>query len=213
MKSRAATEMNLPVPPVGMNNPQPIPYLALLALLLVLAQVFATGCIQAPYIPSGSPTPGTYAFIDHQVYIDGTTTTGTYPLLMIDFPTYLFDPDKGVLEGLVTFEINQSLLLIYGSGTHLSGDCGSGASGMLHGGYSLPYRENGFVVRGFTTNGTVYLSYLNQTIALQAGERWTDLSIINETTSDYTITKMVTDTITYYGVFPVSEIKATRLRP
>ncbi|MDD3136332.1 MAG: hypothetical protein WC295_11450 [Methanoregula sp.] len=196
-----------------MNNPQPILYLALLALLLVLALVFATGCIQAPYIPSGSPNPGTYAFIDHQVYIDGTTTNGTYPLLMIDFPTYLFDPERGVLEGLVTFEINQSLLLIYGSGTHVSGDCGSGASGMLHGGYSLPYMENGFVVRGFTTNGTVYLSYLNQTIALQAGERWTDLSIITETTPDYTITKTVTDTITYYGVFPVSEITATRLRP
>ena len=84
---------------------------------------------------------------------------------------------------------------------------------MLHGGYTLPYRENGFIVRGFTTNGTVYLSYLNQTIALQAGERWTDLSIINETTPDYTITKTITDTITYYGVFPVAEIKATRLRP
>jgi hypothetical protein len=195
-----------------MNSPQSIIRLALPALAIVITLIFAAGCIQAPHTPPGTPSPGEYAFIDHQVYIDGRTTSGTYPALMIDFPTYRFAPETGTLEGLVTFDINQSLILIYGSGTHFSGDCGGGAAGMLHGGYTLPFQLDGLTVKGFTADEMVYLSYLNQTIALQPGERWTDLSTVNETTRDYTIEKTVTDTITYYGTFQTSEIKATRLR-
>jgi hypothetical protein len=191
-----------------MNTRMPISRVALPALVIVVVLCCAAGCVQNPRTPPGTPSYSEYAFIDHHTYIDGKTTSGTYPAIMIDFPTYRFDPDTGDLEGLVTFDLNPSLVVIVGSGASLTGAYGSGAASMLHGGYHLPFASDDVVVNGFAADGTVHLSYGNLTLALQPGERLTDISTVTEQTRDYSINKTVTDTITYYGIFPKSNIKA-----
>lgn len=183
--------------------------LILPALALVVVLIMMSGCIQSQKTPSGMPTSTEYAFIDHQTYTDGRLINGSYPALMIDFPTYRFDTEKGTLEGMVPFEINESLKIIYGKGTSLSGDLGGGSSSILNGAYRLPCSFGAFTVEGFTDDGAVHLKYKNDTLVLEPGERWTDIRTVNETTSTYSIEKTVTETITYYGIMQKSQIQVT----
>ncbi len=134
---------------------------------------------------------------------------GSYPAIKIDLPTYRFNAKTGILEGIVPFEINESLMIIYGRGSSISGDLGGGSSSILRGAYGIPCSFDTFTIEGFTENGSVYMKYNNDTLALKPGERWTDIRFVNESTPIYSMVKTITETITYYGTMQKSQIKVT----
>jgi hypothetical protein len=180
-------------------------------MVIALALVGVSGCIQSQQRAAGMPQAGEYAFLDHHLYYTGMLVSGTCPPTAINFSTYRLETETGSLEGLVPFEVNDSLLLIYGESTSLSGDYGTGGSGMLEGVYTLPHASGNLTVNGFTSDGTMYLTYHNQTIALEPGTQWTDISTGTEVTTACTINRTTTDTLTYYGNYQESAIKKTAL--
>jgi hypothetical protein len=92
---------------------------------------------------------------------------------MIDFPTYTFSQDEGVLYGLLNFEVNSSLLLVVGVGKSLSGDAGGGVASSLEGIYSLPHEVlSGIVIVRTLDDGRVYLSVSGTEIMLIPGQSW-----------------------------------------
>jgi hypothetical protein len=92
------------------------------ALVIALALVGVSGCILPQTRPSGMPQVDQYAFLDHHMYYSGTLVGGKCPMASIDFSTYRLDTGTGTLEGIVPFEVNDSLTLIYGESTSLEGD-------------------------------------------------------------------------------------------
>lgn len=180
-------------------------------LIMVIALTGTSGCLNAEERSAGMPPAGEYAFLDHEVYYGGSLVSGNCPHPAINITTYHFDEDNKTLTGLMSFNVNDSLVLIYGDSTILYGDYGNGGSGLLSGVYALPYSSNNLTITGFTSDGTVYLTYHNQTLALEPGSRWTDISAGIETTTACTINRTVTDTITYYGNFPHTSVKKTVL--
>jgi hypothetical protein len=193
-----------------MNAPRGIPSCAAIAAVLVVLVLLA-GCTGTQQRGEGLPPSGEYAFLDHRISYTGTLVSGNCPDPAISVSPYVFDAEKETLAGIVPFEVNSSLLLVYGESTTLSGGYGSGGYGTLDGAYALPYRNGNLTVEGFTGNGTMYLTYDNQTIALEPGSQWMDVSTGMETTRACTVNRTVTDIITYYGNVPQSGIARTRL--
>ncbi|MFA5331250.1 MAG: hypothetical protein WC342_02620 [Methanoregula sp.] len=178
---------------------------------LILALALVAGCTGLQPRPDGLPQSGQYAFLDHQVYYTGMLVNGTCPAPVINVEAYRFDPEKKTLAGIVPFTVNESLLLVYGNRVTLSGGYGNGSYGSLVGAYTLPFESGNLSVNGFTRNGTMYLTYQNQTISLDPGTRWVDVATATETTTACTINRTVTDSITYYGNYPQSGILKTKL--
>lgn len=178
---------------------------------LIVGLILAAGCTDLQPRPEGLPSSGQYAFLDHQVYYAGTLINGTCPAPAINVEAYRFDPDKGTLAGIVPFTVNGSLLLVYGNHVTISGGYGNGSYGTLDGAYALPYENGNLNVSGFTKNGTMYLTYNNQSFSLSPGTRWMDVSTGTETTTACTINRTITDIITYYGNYPQSGLLKTRL--
>lgn len=178
-------------------------------IVIALAFLGVSGCVQQR--TAGMPQAGEYAFLDHQIYDNGKLVSGTCPPVAINFSTYNLATDTGSLEGLVPFEVNDSLLLIYGERTTLSGDYGTGGSGMLDGAYALPHTSGNITINGITSDGTMYLTYHNQTIALEPGTQWTDISTGTEMTTTCTINRTTTDILTYYGNYQKSAIKKAKI--
>jgi hypothetical protein len=192
-------------------NSQPGIRSFLCAVLIALAFVGVSGCVLSQTRPSGMPQVDQYAFLDHHMYYSGTLVGGKCPMVSINFSTYRLDTGAGTLEGIVPFEVNDTLLLIYGQSTTLSGDYGNGSSGMISGGYSLPYTSGNMTVNGFTSDGTLYITYRNQTIALESGKQWTDITTGTDRTDACTINLTAADTLTYYGNYQKSAIKKMTL--
>ncbi|MGD0535672.1 MAG: hypothetical protein ABR999_09590 [Methanoregula sp.] len=183
--------------------------LAYAAMVIALAFVGISGCVLSQQRPAGIPQADQYAFLDHHTYYSGTLVNGKCYPAVINFSTYRLEMETGSLEGILPFEVNDSLLLIYGESTSLSGDYGNGSSGMLTGVYALPHSSGILTVNGFTSDGTMYLTYHNQTIALEPGTQWTDVMTDTEVTTACTINRTVTDILTYYGNYQKSAIKKT----
>jgi hypothetical protein len=180
-------------------------------MVIALALVGVSGCVQSQQRTVGMPQAGEYAFLDHHIYYNGMLVSGKCPQTAINFSTYHLETDTGSLEGLVPFEVNDTLLLIYGMSTTLSGDYGTGGSGMLDGAYALPHTTGNLTVNGFTSDGTMYLTYHNQTIALAPGTQWTDITTGTDVTTTCTINRTTTDILTYYGNYQKSTIKKAKI--
>ena len=82
---------------------------------------------------------------------------------------------------------------------------------MLDGAYALPHTAGNLTVNGITSDGTMYLTYHNQTIALAPGTQWTDISTGTDVTTACTINRTTTDILTYYGNYQKASIKKTKI--
>ena len=151
-------------------------------------------------------------FIDHHININGELIEGNYQGgLNIDFPTYNFDKKSKILHGEFDFEINKSLLIIYGNGRSLSGIIGAGAATGLYGIYDLPYVRGKFEIKKIEPDGTVYIQYNNLLIVLKSNEEWENVSFEIDV-QDYGegIAKaniITTDKIVNYGIIEKSKIE------
>ncbi len=58
-----------------------------------------------------------YLFVEHHIHTHGDLlSVQEPPLLQIDFPTYRFDADSGIMDGIIDFDIDGNLKIIFGSG-------------------------------------------------------------------------------------------------
>ena len=114
-------------------------------------------------------------FLEHHMSTDGELIEGNYiegP--GIDSPTFNFDSNNGTLSGVMFFDINKSLKVIYGNGKSFGGVAGYGVSTSLLGIYELPYSLENFKIESVEENGTIHFLYKDSTIILKSNEEWAD---------------------------------------
>jgi hypothetical protein len=114
-------------------------------------------------------------FLEHHISTNGEIIEGNYiegP--GIDSPTFTFDSNSGILSGVMFFDINKSLKVIYGNGRSLGGVAGYGVSTSLLGIYKLPYNLENFKIENVESNGTIHFQYKDSTIVLKSKEEWLD---------------------------------------
>ena len=153
-----------------------------------------------------------YLFVEHQIQKHGVLLSGPEPpLWQIDFPTYSFNADSGILTGIFNFEVDDNLKIIFGSGTCLSGTAGGGCGTGLSGVNSIPFQRENFEILKTDEKGKIIFEYNNKVYALNAGEEWktevtgNDTVLVNKTKSISKIT--VTDRITNFGFIDKSKIR------
>jgi hypothetical protein len=144
----------------------------MLAVVLIALSSFASLCIDIGSKEEHILPADRCVFVDHHVHVDGVLLEGESRGLMIDFPTYSFDPEGRKLTGFVNFDVNDSLLVVYGDGSSLGGAMGGGAATMLSGAYALPYSQYGLTISSVEADGSVTIEYKNETILLSPGEDW-----------------------------------------
>ena len=132
---------------------------------------------------------------------------GDYPGPIIDSPTYDFDEKNGRLRGYLSFDINDSLVLVYGSGSSVSG-AGGGRENMLHGVYQLPHRSGNLTVLKIDVDGTVYLEYGDNLVILREGEKWENITSEMDVAFSGTAEFTITDWVKNYGFLQKSKIEA-----
>lgn len=153
-----------------------------------------------------------YLFVEHHIHTHGDLLSGPEPpLLQIDFPTYSFDIDSAILSGIINFEIDNNLKIIFGSGGCLSGMAGGGCGTGLSGINVIPFQRGIFEILKMDTDGKIVFEYNNEVHALNVGEEWkTELSY-NDTVNMggiNSISKMTeTDRITNFGYLDKSKIR------
>jgi hypothetical protein len=188
-----------------------------MAVCAVAVAVISLASFTSLCIESGSKAEGVLpadqcVFVDHHVHVDGVLLEGTSRGLMIDFPTYSFNPEDRKLKGLVNFALNDSLLVVYGDGSSLGGAMGGGAATMLNGAYALPYTQSGLTISSVKENGAVTIEYENGTILLSPGENWTLTTSEIRTVESYDgnqsrINVTTTDRLVNYGLLNKKDIE------
>lgn len=116
-------------------------------------------------------------FLEHHLSTNGELIEGNYKQGPgIDSPTFDFDSTKGILSGVIFFEINKFLKVIYGNGRSYSGAAGYGVSTSLMGIYELPFSLENFKIEQVEENGTIHFLYNDSTIVLKSNEEWVNKS-------------------------------------
>lgn len=183
----------------------------LAAILIVSLFTLASLCITTVSGADSVLPADRCVFIDHHVHMDGVLLEGKGIGLMIDFPTYGFDKEQRKLTGMINFDINDSLVAIYGDGQSLAGAMGGGAATMLYGAYALPYESRGLAIMSVQESGAVTIQYANETIVLQPGEEWSRITSKIITTNSYDgnstrINATTTDRIVNYGLLNKKDV-------
>lgn len=133
------------------------------------------GCIPHPwrtapwYLPEEK-----YVFIEYRVEEDGRVLEGEYPTgPMVDFPTYMFDPDRGTLVSReFNFAIDDTLKVIVGKSMALRGVAGGGISSSLSAAYSLPYDADPLSITKIEADGTAHVRFQAERLLIKSGDEW-----------------------------------------
>ncbi len=187
----------------------------LLICFLMVSLTFAAGCISDDENPENDATESKkILFLDHHINEHGEFIEGdSWPMLAIDFPTYYFDEENHNLRIIKigeSIDVNSSLVMITGDGDSLSGVTGTGAASAAYGVYSLPYEGYNYGIVSVSEEGSVQISYNNEEIVLEPGEKWENIENIikeNEESQPYAkVNITVTDTFTNYGFLEEEDI-------
>ena len=195
----------------------------LLTLALLLAVTAACGAqptatpvepTTAPAQPTATPIPATaapehgwllpadkYLFIDHHIHVAGECVEGECdPGPMVDFPTYDLDPETGVLQSWVAFEVKEGLMVVYGDGVSLSGAAGGGAATGLTGVYTLPAQLDNLRIVQVDLDGTAHLEYGGRSLALVPGQEWLETTEETQTQEGGQLKLTTADRFYNYGI-------------
>jgi hypothetical protein len=185
--------------------------IGLLVILVVISIILVSGCGQEEPKKEWEIGSDKYVFVDHHIHIHGELIEGEYPFMFIDFPTYSFDKETSTLRGMIDFDINATLKIVYGSGSSLSGCVGSGAGTVLSGVYELPYEHDGLKIVKIEPDGTAHIEYNGVSIILNTGEELVNtISKIDAQQFGDQIGKAnltITDRIVNYGILDKSKIE------
>ncbi|MFH2028501.1 MAG: hypothetical protein ABIJ08_05155 [Nanoarchaeota archaeon] len=144
-------------------------------------------------------------FIDHQIDTYGKVIDGSYDGPMIDFPTYEYDLKTNTLDGKMNFNINMSIVAIYGNSFSLNGAAGSGASSILSGVYGLPYESRGLNILKIEPDEAVHLKYDNESIILKRGDEWVRKTSRIDKTEEGSAELTTTERIVNYGLSKIKQ--------
>ncbi len=175
-----------------------------ISLLILLTSLFACN-------KDEDPSNDFYIFVEQHSEVHGELISGPEPpLLQIDFPTYFFAVDSGILRGVIDFNIENGLKLIYGSGGCLTGTAGGGCATGLTGVYEIPYQKEDFELLKLDDKGNIVFTYKGEAHNLDAGKEWV-LETTRMDTVDVegqmSISKITeTNRITNYGLLNKSDI-------
>jgi hypothetical protein len=151
-----------------------------------------------------------YLFIEHYIDVYIQVIEGNYSGRIIDSPTYSFDQSSMMLRGMVPFDVNGTLKIVYGKGRIVRG-AGGGMESLLYGIYELPYQKDGFQISNVDSDGTIKVIYQNSTMTLMSGEKWvsiTSMIDIQEFADGRGVANLtITDTIVNFGVLDKSNIE------
>ncbi len=111
-------------------------------------------------------------FLEHFTFQTGTQIAGFCAPICIDFPTYSFNQETRYLTSWTSFKLNDSALIVYGSGLGLDGTAGCGAASGLTFVTTLPYSDRSISINSLDENGTVHLSFGDSPITLAPGQSW-----------------------------------------
>jgi hypothetical protein len=145
-------------------------------ILIITACMFAAqGC--NPFGERAAPwyfTAEKYVFIEYRIEEDGRVIEGEFPPgPMIDFPSYMFDPNRGTLISReYPFAIDDTLKVIVGRSTALRGVAGGGIASSLSAAYQLPYHGEGFSIMRIDREGTAHVRLESEQILVESGEEW-----------------------------------------
>jgi len=155
-----------------------------------------------------------YIFIEKRVKIKAQVIKGEWGIF-IDFPTYNYDEAKRLLRTREKFEINDSLLAIYGECTSLiiEGGVGGGVSSSLTPIYLLPYKtkDGSFSLNRIEEDGKVYLNYMNEEIVLKPGEKWEIMKTYNKVFDETEVNFIEEIVIKNFGFWKKSDITCFNL--
>jgi hypothetical protein len=210
------------------HNPAACRLLPLLAALLLLAVATACGpaSTPAPTATAGPPRPtmapqhgwelpaGQVLFINRHVRVEGTCIEGDcQPGPMIDFPTYRFDPETGILESWFALNLGDDLKVLYGNGTSLRGLAGGGAATGLTEVASLPAEVEGLRIVQVDRDGTAYLEHGDELLVLAPGQEWTTTTQEVQEQEDGKVRLTSTEQIVNYGILDRAQISSPTPEP
>jgi hypothetical protein len=150
-------------------------------------------------------------FIEQHKITNGVLLSGPEPpLIMVDFPTYIFNKENNTLEGLIDFEITAELKLIYGSGGCLTGTAGGGCSTGLIAGYSFPFSHGAFELPSNNSLQKITCFYKGEKIELLPGEMWSKIEVRIDTIEvdgELSINEITTtDNLIFHGILENSDV-------
>lgn len=140
-----------------------------------------------PQIEATIPWPfdeDTYFFIEYRVTKEGRLIQGDYPRgWNIDFPSYLFDPDRGSLASQqLAFSVNDTLKIVLGRRTALQGLAGGGVASRLYGVYGFPHEHEDLIINGVDQDGKAHLQFREEQIIIDSHNEWVHTTIRRDTT-------------------------------
>jgi len=152
-------------------------------------------------------TAGRVLFIEQHLSQTGRNIAGSYPFMFIDFPTYSFDEGTRVLEGVLNFDPSK-VAAIFGTGTSLSGDVGSGAGTALVPVNGTPFTHGEYSITRIWEDGTVAVQYGNRTITVSPGQSWSEKTVEEKADSNHLGLIRITsnNTITNHGFIEIAKI-------
>lgn len=150
---------------------------------------------------------GQVLFIDRRVHLEGACIEGDcQPGPMIDFPTYRFDPETGILNSWLPVDLGDDLQMLYGNGTSLAGLAGGGAASGLTEIYAIPAKVEGVRIVQVDGDGTAYLESGGELLVLAPGQAWTNTTEDVEEQEDGKVRLTSTEQIVNHGILDTDKI-------
>lgn len=141
--------------------------------MAVLAGSLFSGSIASTPYAGYRPSTSKVVFLEHNLLANGTVINGSVPFRSINFPSYWFNDNIKQLNGEIDFQLNDSLLMIYGDGLTLRGNFGAGTGNKLYGVYSLPVQADKANIYSIDGSGNVGMYVNNRSVYLRPGQEYT----------------------------------------
>lgn len=156
--------------------------------------------IQYKTILAGSQPAKGYVFLEHLLTVHGECTSGKYRGPRLNASDYLLHEESGVLEGIIDFELNQNVKIIYGARQILTGDAGSGEVSTLGGVSWLPY-DNGYDIKvsALEAGDVIHLEYKQISLTLQPGQCWRKVTTKTDNQAQGRATLTIEDKLIHHG--------------
>lgn len=114
-----------------------------------------------------------FVFLEQHNHTNSLLLEGECDHLCVDFPTYSYNESSRELHDFIgQIKMDKNIVLLLGTGGSLSGDAGSGAGTGLTAVSDFPFEGNRFKINKITPEGTVFFTYRDSAMVLQANEEW-----------------------------------------
>lgn len=156
--------------------------------------------------------PHNVTFLEHNLITNGTVLNGTVPFRSVNFPNYWFNENTRELNGRIGFDLNDSLVLIFGDALTMVGNYGAGTGNELYGVYRLPVKADQATIYYADRSGFIGMYVNNQSMILRPGQVYTYNE--SETVRDGNGTVHIDYRHIYlnHGLIPVTSIGTSMVR-